>query len=118
MATVLLVDDDPRLLDALAALVESDGFHAIKALNGAQALRCARAERPAIVVTDYMMPVMDGETLIRALARDPGLAGVPVVLSSAVAAAPGRLPVAAFLRKPFPAARLLELLHQYTAPGS
>ncbi|TDG03262.1 response regulator [Paraburkholderia guartelaensis] len=112
------MDDDPRLLDALAALVESDGFHVIKALDGAQALRCARAEQPAIVVTDYMMPVMDGEALVRALASDPGLAGVPVVLSSAVAAPPGTLHIAAFLRKPFAAARLLELLHQYTATGS
>ncbi len=115
MPTVLLVDDDPRLLDAMSALVESEGFDVLKALDGAEALRLARIQRPAIVVTDYMMPVMRGDALVSALAREPGLADLPVVLCSAVAAPPGSLAVAAFLRKPFAAAQLLELLRQHTA---
>ncbi|WP_092005917.1 response regulator [Paraburkholderia lycopersici] len=115
MATVLLVDDDRRLLDALAALAEEEGYVVQKAFDGCQALRCARAERPALIVTDNMMPGMSGEELVRALANDPALADVPVVMSSAVAAPPSSLPVVAFIRKPFAAARFLELLRQHTA---
>lgn len=114
MATVLLVDDDSRLLDALSALVESERHEAIKALNGAEALARARACRPALIITDYMMPVMDGEALVKALANDPALAHVPVVLVSALPASPVALAVSAYIRKPFAAARLVELLREHT----
>lgn len=113
--TVLIVEDDPQLLNAMAALVELGGFRVAMAANGLQALRIAREEEPAAIVTDYMMPVMDGGELLRELANDPRLAKVPVVLATALAAPPMEVPTAAYLRKPFAAARLLELLRQHTA---
>lgn len=117
MTTILLVDDDARLLDALAALVEADGYTAVKACDGFQALRCARAQPPALIVTDYMMPAMNGDELVQALRDDPVLSGIPVVMNSAVSIQHASLPITAFLRKPFSPARLLDLLHTHAVPN-
>jgi CheY-like chemotaxis protein len=118
MATVLLVDDDPGLLDAVAALVTLEGHRVVRAQDGEAALRCARTERPALIITDYMMPVMDGAELVHALAEDPELAGVPVVLSSALPSPPSALHVFGYMRKPFAAAHLIELLRHLTRDDS
>ena len=112
---VLLVDDDVRLLDALEALVSSHGHRVIKATDGAQALRSARIEQPAVVVTDLMMPVMEGESLVRAMASDPLLSSVPVILCTAMPTRPASLQLSGFLRKPFAALRLIELIHHLVA---
>jgi CheY-like chemotaxis protein len=109
MATVLLVDDDVNLLRALQTLVHAAGHRVCTAPNGQAAMDIARHDRPDVVVTDCMMPVMDGEALCRALKASPLLSDVPVVLTSAVASAPN-VPISGFLRKPFAAARLLELI--------
>ncbi|WP_430232135.1 hypothetical protein [Paraburkholderia tropica] len=57
---------------------------------------------------------MDGAVLLNALASDPELAKIPVVLVSALAAPPLRCPPRNYLRKPFAAARLIELIRQYS----
>lgn len=114
MVTVLLVDDDISLLEALEALIRGEGYDVMTALNGNEALQAARRRRPDIVVSDFMMPVMDGPALIRKLAAEPGFATIPVLLSSAVATPPANLQVSAFLRKPVAASRLLELLRQHS----
>ncbi|WP_201699643.1 response regulator [Paraburkholderia hiiakae] len=110
MANVLIVDDDQRLLEATAALLESAGHTVRCAGNGEHALRLARAERIDIVLTDYTMPVMDGLQLARAIDLDPELSAIPVVLVSAVATPPVGSPIRASLRKPFTGERLLELI--------
>ncbi|CAB4052525.1 Polar-differentiation response regulator DivK [Paraburkholderia phenoliruptrix] len=115
MATVLLVDDDPRLLDALEALVTLEGHRVVRAQDGKEALRCVHREHPTLIVTDYMMPVMDGAQLIKALAEDPELATVPVVLNTALPSPPEALRVAGYVSKPFAAARLVELLRRFTS---
>ncbi|MFL9966781.1 response regulator, partial [Paraburkholderia sediminicola] len=63
MVTVLLVDDDMNLLQALEALVCGEGYEVMTASNGHEALQAARRRRPDIVVSDFMMPVMDGPAL-------------------------------------------------------
>ena len=110
MANVLIVDDDRRLLEATAALLESAGHTVRCAVDGEHALRLARAGRIDIVLTDYTMPVMDGLQLARAIDLDPVLSAIPVVLVSAVATPPGRSSIRFSLRKPFTGARLLELV--------
>ena len=110
MARVLIVDDDSQLMEATAALLESGGHTAVRARNGAEGLRQAKAQAIDLVVTDYMMPVMDGLQLARAIASDPALSGLPVVLVSAVATARSSTAVSACLRKPFAASQLLELV--------
>jgi CheY-like chemotaxis protein len=115
MVTVLLVDDDMNLLQALETLVCGEGYEVMTASNGDEALRAARRRRPDIVVSDFMMPVMDGPALIGALGAEPEFATVPVLLSSAVATLPPHLRAAVFLRKPFAASRLLELLRLHSS---
>jgi CheY-like chemotaxis protein len=115
MVTVLLVDDDMNLLQALEALVCGEGYEVMTASNGHEALQAARRRRPDIVVSDFMMPVMDGPALIGALEAEPEFATIPVLLNSAVATPPPHLRVSAFLRKPFAASRLLELLRLHSS---
>jgi CheY-like chemotaxis protein len=117
MATVLLVDDDPRLLDSLEALVMLEGHRVLRAQDGEEALRRAHTGHQALVITDYMMPGMDGAQLVQALADDPELAAVPIVLSTALPSPPATLRIADHVRKPFAAACLVELLRRLI-PGT
>lgn len=65
-ATVLIVDDEPNILEAIEFLLKTEGYRVLKAFNGLQALELAAAEHPEIVVLDVMMPGIDGfETATR-----------------------------------------------------
>jgi PAS domain S-box-containing protein len=81
-ATVLLVDDNRDMLEYVERLLSSR-FHVITAENGLRALQKAQAARPDLVLSDVMMPEMDGYELLAALRRDPAISAVPVVLLSA-----------------------------------
>ncbi len=80
--TVLIVDDDPGVLQLLHNTLEPEGFRLTLALNGEAALELARAERPRLILLDAEMPEMDGLEVCRAIRsdKDAGLADVPVVL--------------------------------------
>ena len=115
MVTVLLVDDDMNLLKALEILVCGEGYELMTGSNGHEALKAARRRRPDIVVSDFMMPVMDGPALIGVLEAEPAFATIPILLNSALATPPPHLRVSAFLRKPFAASQLLELLRLHSS---
>jgi PAS domain S-box-containing protein len=80
---VLLADDNADLRDYVGRLLEGEGYHVELAGDGVAALASARARRPDLVLTDVMMPAMDGFQLLAALRGDPHLADVPVVMLSA-----------------------------------
>ncbi len=82
-ARLLLVDDDPAHLEALADRLGGDGFHVTRANDGAQALRRLDASWPDLVILDLMMPGMDGQTLA---GRIKARADIPILVLSAVAA--------------------------------
>lgn len=115
MRTVLLVDDDTNMLRAMETLVSLEGYRVKTASNGAVALRTALAEPPDIIVSDCMMPEMDGMQLSLAVHSNDMLAHVPLVLVSAVVMPPMEMHVDGFLRKPFAAAQLLEIIGRLTA---
>ena len=71
MATVLIVDDDPKLLKMLGRTLVYEGFHVLSAANGTEALAEAQAHRPDVIVLDWMMPDMDGLSVLQTL-RDAG----------------------------------------------
>ena len=81
---VLLVDDSPVLRTLMAARLESHGFEVTTATDGQEGLEAARLARPDAVVSDVMMPRLDGFQLVRALRTEEGLASLPVVLMSSV----------------------------------
>jgi PAS domain S-box-containing protein len=80
---VLLVDDEPLNLKLATVRLRDAGFEVETAADGAAALTRARSLRPDAVVSDVLMPGLDGFALCRELRRDPALAAVPVVLASA-----------------------------------
>jgi PAS domain S-box-containing protein len=83
MATVLVVDDHPANRDLVVTLLRYRGHTLLEAGDGAEALRIARAEHPDLIITDLVMPVMDGYELVRELRSDPGLAETRVIFYTA-----------------------------------
>ncbi|QQR89145.1 MAG: response regulator [Myxococcales bacterium] len=79
---ILIVDDDPSVRWFFAGLLREENAKVVEASDGFDALRLAREQRPDVVISDILMPVMDGFALCRELKRDPGLADVPVILLS------------------------------------
>ena len=85
--TILVVEDDPVILDLLAVNFELEGYTVARAVDGEDGLATAIRVRPAAVVTDIMMPKRSGLDLLRDLRAHPDLASVPVILVSARALA-------------------------------
>ncbi|KIG10678.1 response regulator [Caballeronia concitans] len=109
---VLVVDDNTDLRDYMRRMLASAGHDVIVAADGAAALEAARALRPEVIVSDVMMPRLDGFGLLRAVREDETLRETPVVLLSARAgeeARVGGLDAGAddYLTKPFSARELL-----------
>jgi CheY-like chemotaxis protein/phosphoribosyl 1,2-cyclic phosphodiesterase len=106
--TILVADDDPTIVMLLRASLEADGFRVVTAADGEEALRLARAERPALLLLDWQMPRSSGIEVTRALRGDsaPDLRTVPVVLITAQAGAENTTAgfaagVTDYLTKPF-----------------
>lgn len=83
MATILIVDTNPDERRAYTTLLGNFGHRLLEASDGAQALEVARAELPDLVISDILMPRMDGFTLARRLRAEPLLAAVPVIFQTA-----------------------------------
>lgn len=83
MATILIADASASDRSAYIALLGNFGHRILEAVNGAEALEMARAELPDLVITDIIMPNMDGFTLVRHLRAEPLLAKVPVIFHTA-----------------------------------
>ncbi len=102
MATVLIVDDELPLRSLLAMMVREAGHTAVLATNGRQALELIRRQRPDLVLSDVMMPLMNGAALCRGLKLAADTATIPVILMSTVTNTPWHGTRAdAFLAKPF-----------------
>ncbi len=80
---VLVVDDDPDILDAICDILEAEGYRVSRARHGVEALAAIDEERPAVILLDLMMPVMDGVAFARALRERPTDANVPILVISA-----------------------------------
>ncbi|MDC0712346.1 response regulator [Stigmatella sp. ncwal1] len=114
MGPILIVDDEFGIVEALRDLLADEGYRTIIASNGRQALERMEAERPSLVLLDYMMPVMNGPALLGVMQATPHLKDIPVVMMSA--SPPSlweHLPCAAFLPKPFEISELLKLIHRF-----
>jgi CheY-like chemotaxis protein len=118
--TVLIADDDPDVMSVIVETLEPEGYRVITAHDGAAALSLARKEQPDIVVLDWMMPVLDGLSVCRALRQDdnPRLARIPVVLITGRAdaqdtAAGFNAGVTDYLTKPFKPTHLLARLQSW-----
>ncbi|MDR7051524.1 CheY-like chemotaxis protein [Duganella sp. 3397] len=100
---ILVVDDEFDVLSAYTMLFEYRGYRVRTAGNGEEALAMAALERPDIVISDYMMPVMDGAQLCLLWRADPDLRHIPFILASAgLLRRDETLPYDTFFRKPVP----------------
>jgi two-component system alkaline phosphatase synthesis response regulator PhoP len=80
---VLIVDDEPEILDLLKYNFTKKGFHVAVAKNGEEGFEKAKAELPQVIVLDIMMPVMNGIQLCRSLKSDKAFKNIPVLFLSA-----------------------------------
>jgi len=83
MATILVADDSRANRDALAALLETAGHRVISAADGREAFERAREHQPELVISDVLMPQMDGYELARRLQLDPATVGTAVLFYTA-----------------------------------
>lgn len=99
--TVLVVDDDAAIAGLLADLLTSAGYRVVVAGNGRTAFAIARALHPEIVLTDCIMPELDGTGFIQALRQHRATRDIPVVLMSSTRPSAAETPDVPFLAKPF-----------------
>ena len=112
--SVLIVDDEFGLADITADLLTEAGYEVALAINGKLGLASLATRRADIVLTDLMMPVMDGPEMIRRMRADPSLAPIPAILMTAlpeVVPAEGAMHDA-LLVKPFTITELLGVIQE------
>lgn len=84
---ILVVDDDPDLVEAIAMKLESEQFRVAKAYDGVEAWDRIKEEKPALIILDVMMPRKDGYQLCDEIKKDDQYKDITVILLTAVAAA-------------------------------
>ena len=80
---VLLVEDELGLSKLMVMILEDEGYQVIEAANGAQGLARLQEAKPALIITDYMMPELNGYEMIRTIRRNPTFDDVPILMMSA-----------------------------------
>lgn len=116
--TVLIVDDDPGVLEVLELALNAEGYQVILAHDGSEALERAVATRPHLMLVDLMMPVMDGWQFVRECRKRGECDKTPVILLSAARnldQAARELGVQAAVPKPFNLDELLDLVASHAA---
>lgn len=123
MATVLVVDDDPDIVDSCRTILETKGYRVRGALTRLEAMELATAEAPDLVLLDVMMEDPDDGVVLARHLRATGLRA-PIVMLTAISRAAGfalrphpeLLPVQEILEKPVAPSRLLEVVGHYLNP--
>jgi DNA-binding response OmpR family regulator len=115
---VLVVDDDPSILDTVTSILTSEGFQVMAAGGGKEALSLLHSWHPTLVLLDMRMPIMDGWAVARAM-REAG-STVPIVVMTAAESAKrwaDEIGAAGHLAKPFGLDELLECVGQHSGPN-
>jgi CheY-like chemotaxis protein len=120
---VLVVDDDNEIRETMVEILNDEGYEAVGACDGFQALEQLRdpEDRWCLVLLDLMMPNMDGRTFRAEQLQDPSIAPIPVVIVSAMndlASAAEELQVSAHMTKPIPLRDLIQMVRQFCAGKS
>ena len=84
MPKILIVDDDPDLVEAVTMILESKEYDVIAAYGGIEGLEKAKTEEPDLIVLDVMMPDKDGYAVCKELKGDPQYSKIPILLLTAV----------------------------------
>lgn len=81
---ILVVDDEPDLVEAVSIILESKGYAVVKAYGGVEGLKKAKSEKPDLIVLDVMMPDKDGYEVCKELKADATYRSMPILLLTAV----------------------------------
>ncbi len=114
MVSVLVVDDETDIREAVSEVLSEEGFEVAGASDGCEALKKARALHPSVVLLDLMMPRMNGWEFFAACRGDPELAAIPVIVLSALGRVSG-LDAAGYIQKPFDLEQLVTAVRRYAA---
>jgi CheY-like chemotaxis protein len=120
MQLILVVEDEYGNAEILQLLLEAAGYRIAIASNGKAALELLEGEKPALILSDFMMPTMNGGELGVAVRRNPALAPIPFVFMSGTSEDVVRQTFRdydAFLPKPFRMEALLPLVERFTGNG-
>jgi CheY-like chemotaxis protein len=115
LARILVVDDEPDERFLVGRTLKKQGHAVTVAEHGAAGLKAAREQAPDLVVTDVMMPVMDGVEFIRRLRGDPVTAGIPILAASGDTHLAGAAD--AVLKKPYDDRQLIMLVDSLLEKG-
>ncbi|RKG54914.1 response regulator [Corallococcus sp. AB011P] len=118
---VLVVDDDPDILEALSEILEAEGFEIRRARNGKEALERLEPDPPHLILLDLMMPVMDGWEFAQRMRQKPDFAGIPIIVLSAdrnVGSKAKDIGAMGHLAKPFELNDLLSMVRQSLSPSA
>jgi two-component system sensor histidine kinase/response regulator len=112
-AKILLVDDEPDLIDTIQCRLEANNFAVSTASNGEEGLQKAASDMPDLILLDTNMPVMNGHEMLERLRKDPDLKEIPVIMCTALCeaqdiAADSSYGISDYVTKPFDYADLIE----------
>lgn len=118
MKTVVVIDDEYAIVETLVDVLELYGYACVTASNGEEGLELIKQKHPDLVITDLMMPIMDGGELVAALRADPQFRELPIIVTSAAQHPTGFASEPAsrfvYIRKPFSVSELLHHIRQLT----
>ncbi|MFH1046129.1 MAG: response regulator [Candidatus Omnitrophota bacterium] len=115
---ILIVDDEPQLVEMLSIRLEASGYKVIAAGDGQEGFDKARSENPDLIILDLMLPKMDGYKVCALLKKDARYKKIPIILFTAKAQDEDRklgqeVGADAYLAKPFEPSLLLETLKRF-----
>lgn len=114
--TILVVDDEPQIVELLTTLLEDEGYRVCSACNGQDALGVIRNDVPELIISDVMMPAVNGLELLRHIENTVHDPSPKMILMSALDK-PSLMQGVAFLQKPFDVDDLLDMIDGALADG-
>ena len=121
---ILIVDDEPDILETVQFRLENAGYEVITAGDGITAIRLAKERTPALIIMDIMMPGMDGSEALKALKKDASTKWIPTIIFSCGREEEGwakralQLGSAGYVVKPFDGDALLFIVQKFTQRAS
>lgn len=112
-AKILLVDDEPDIVDTIQCRLEANNFDVVTASNGQEGLDKAAEEKPDLILLDTNMPVMNGHEMLEHIKKRPDLKEIPIIMCTALCeandiAAASAYGIADYVTKPFDYTDLIE----------
>ncbi len=120
MTRILVVEDEISIAELVSEILTDEGYETVIVEHGAAALTSLSMVRPDVVLSDVMMPLVDGRELCKRIRADPEYQRIPVVLMSAASAPDrsGECDYSAFIPKPFSFGTLLTTISQVVATSA